>query len=44
MVTTGDYLKDQRAESFYRHFDFQPFQQTPLRLFLPMGQITKLFA
>ena len=27
--------KDQRAESFYRHFDFRPFQQTPLRLFLP---------
>jgi hypothetical protein len=36
--------KDERAESFYRHFDFQPFQQTPLRLFLPMGQIAKLFA
>ena len=36
--------KDQRAESFYRHFDFRPFQQTPLRLFLPMGQIAKLFA
>jgi GNAT superfamily N-acetyltransferase len=35
--------KDERAESFYRHFDFQPFQQTPLRLFLPMGQIAKLF-
>ena len=35
--------KDARAESFYRHFDFQPFQQTPLRLFLPMGQIAKLF-
>ncbi len=35
--------KDKRAESFYRHFDFQPFQQTPLRLFLPMGQIDKLF-
>ena len=35
--------KDERAESFYRHFDFQSFQQTPLRLFLPMGQITKLF-
>ena len=27
--------KDQRAEGFYRHFDFRPFQQTPLRLFLP---------
>jgi hypothetical protein len=36
--------KDERAESFYRHFDFQPFQQTPLRLFLPMGQIAQLFA
>ncbi len=36
--------KDQRAENFYRHFDFQPFQLTPLRLFLPMGQIAKLFA
>lgn len=36
--------KDGRAASFYRHFDFQPFQQTPLRLFLPMGQIAKLFA
>ena len=36
--------KDERAESFYRHFDFQPFQQTPLRLFLPMGQIAKLFS
>ncbi len=36
--------KDERAESFYRHFDFQPFQRTPLRLFLSMGQIAKLFA
>ena len=35
--------KNEKAESFYRHFDFQPFQQTPLRLFLPMGQIAKLF-
>ncbi|MDN5753960.1 MAG: GNAT family N-acetyltransferase [Nitrosospira sp.] len=36
--------KDGQAESFYRHFDFVPFQQTPLRLFLPMTQIAKLFA
>ena len=36
--------KNERTESFYRHFDFQPFQQTPLRLFLPMTQIAKLFA
>lgn len=35
--------KDEQAESFYRHFDFRPFQQTPLRLFLPMRQIAKLF-
>lgn len=36
--------KDERAEGFYRHFDFRPFQQTPLRLFLPMGQIATLFS
>jgi hypothetical protein len=36
--------KDERAESFYRHFDFMPFQQTPLRLFLPMAQVARLFA
>jgi len=35
--------KDERAESFYRDFDFPPFQRTPLRLFLPMAQIAKLF-
>jgi len=35
--------KNQQAESFYRYFDFQPFQQTPLRLFLPMEQIARLF-
>lgn len=35
--------KDEHVESFYRHFDFLPFQQTPLRLFLPMAQIAKLF-
>lgn len=36
--------KDGHAESFYRHFDFLPFQQTPLRLFLPMTRIAELFA
>lgn len=36
--------KDKGAENFYRHFDFLPFQQTPLRLFLPMDQVAKLFA
>lgn len=36
--------KDERAESFYRHFDFIPFQHAPLRLFLPMNQIARIFA
>lgn len=36
--------KDPQAESFYRHFDFLPFQVTPLRLFLPMRQIAQLFS
>ena len=36
--------KDGVAESFYRHFDFLPFQQTPRRLFLPMQQIAALFS
>lgn len=36
--------KDDSAESFYRHFDFLPFQQTPRRLFLPMHQIAALFS
>ena len=36
--------KHERAENFYRHFGFAPFQQTPLRLFLPMQHIAQLFA
>ncbi|WHZ13072.1 MAG: hypothetical protein OJF60_003513 [Burkholderiaceae bacterium] len=36
--------KDERAENFYRHFGLSPFQQTPMRLFLPMAQVAKLFA
>lgn len=36
--------KGQQAERFYRHFDFLPYQLTPLRLFLPMGQIANLFS
>ncbi|MDO5624201.1 MAG: GNAT family N-acetyltransferase [Pseudomonadota bacterium] len=36
--------KDAQAEGFYRHFDFQPLQPTPRRLFLPMAQVAKLFA
>lgn len=33
----------EQAERFHRHFGFAPFQQAPLRLFLPMAQITRLF-
>ena len=36
--------KDPQAERFYQHFNFLPYQLTPLRLFLPMGQIAQLFA
>lgn len=36
--------KDDSAESFYLHFDFLPFQQTPRRLFMPMAQIAALFS
>lgn len=36
--------KDEAAESFYRHFNFLPFQQTPRRLFLPMHQMATLFS
>ena len=36
--------KDVQAERFYRHFDFLPFQATPLRLYLPMAQIAQLFS
>jgi GNAT superfamily N-acetyltransferase len=35
--------KDAQAESFYRHFDFLPYQSNPLRLFLPMMRIAQLF-
>jgi hypothetical protein len=35
--------KEENAERFYRHFNFLPFQLTPLRLFLPMKQIAQLF-
>lgn len=35
--------KNEDAERFYQHFNFLPFQLTPLRLFLPMTQIEKLF-
>ncbi|WP_169457913.1 hypothetical protein [Ottowia thiooxydans] len=36
--------KDQHAERFYRHFNFLPFKTTPLRMYLPMGQIAQLFS
>lgn len=36
--------KDEKAEAFYKHFNFLPFQQTPRRLFLPMAQVARLFA
>jgi hypothetical protein len=36
--------KDDASASFYSHFDFLPFQQTPRRLFLPMHQIAALFS
>ena len=36
--------KDQSAERFYKHFDFLPCQRAPLRLFLPMHQVARLFA
>jgi hypothetical protein len=35
--------KDEQVERFYKHFNFLPLQRTPLRLFLPMTQIEKLF-
>jgi len=36
--------KDEQSASFYRHFDFLPFQQNPLRLFVPMQQIAQIIA
>lgn len=34
--------KDEAAEAFYRHFDFQPLQATPRRLYLSMKTIAAL--
>lgn len=34
--------KDAAAEAFYRHFDFQPLQATPRRLYLSMKTIAAL--
>jgi len=35
--------KDDAAEAFYRHFDFQPLQNRPRRWFLPMKSVASLF-
>ena len=35
--------KDAAAEAFYLHFGFQPLQQQPARLFLPMRTVASLF-
>jgi hypothetical protein len=35
--------KDLSAKAFYQHFDFIPLQNQPMRLYLPMVTIKKLF-
>lgn len=35
--------KDEGARDFYRRDGFMPFQETPMRLFLPMATIRKVF-
>ena len=42
MAVVAD-AKDAEVARFYRHFNFLPFQLTPLRFFLPMQQIAELF-
>ncbi len=32
-----------RAAEFYQRFDFAPFEDNPLRLYLPMASIRQLF-
>jgi hypothetical protein len=34
---------DNQAKAFYQHFDFIPFADQPMRLFLPMKTIVKLW-
>ena len=36
--------KDRRAVEFYTRYDFTPFVDPPIRLFLPMSVIEQLFA
>lgn len=35
--------KDEKASSFYKRYDFIQFPNSPLRLFLPMKSIAKIF-
>ena len=35
--------KDEKARSFYEHYDFIQFPDRPNRLFLPMTTIVKMF-
>ena len=34
---------DADAKTFYEHYDFTPFPEQPMRLFLPMKTVTRLF-
>jgi hypothetical protein len=36
--------KDRRAAEFYTQYDFTPLVDPPIRLFLPMSVIEKLFS
>jgi hypothetical protein len=35
--------KNENAQSFYRHYGFQPLPDKPLRLILPIGTAVELF-
>lgn len=34
---------DERAANFYKHYDFQPFPNQPLKLFIKMSLLSKMF-
>ncbi len=36
--------KDEKAKRFYEYHQFSPFAQQPLKLYLPMGSIVKMFS
>lgn len=36
--------KHERAQSFYRQFNFEEFPESPLTMWLPVGSIARLFA